>query len=344
MLPYFEMMMQKIEENERREGMTRFSVERRIMRNSSDPFALSDTHFKNTFRLTKDMVNYLIVELTPHMSMSLHPNAVDPQLRIFTTLYFFSNGSYQRVIGNCYALSMAQNTVSNCVNEVSSLMVRHMSDNWIVFPSTPEEKLAIKETFMNRTNFPGVIGAVDCTHVAIIAPSQEEHNYVNRKGYHSKNIQVVCDYNLKIINCNPQFPGSTHDSYIWRVSQVQTELERCFNDGDYNSWLLGDSGYPQQPWLMTPVLNAVPGSPEEQYNNVHAAARNCVERCFGVLKGRFRCLLGELTLRYSPEKEEPHVPDVPNLDNGNAHQLDQQINNDGREAIRRLIQRYFAQN
>ncbi|KAJ8937733.1 hypothetical protein NQ318_009143 [Aromia moschata] len=147
---------------------------------------------------------------------------------------------------------------------------------------------------MAHTNFPGVIGAIDCTHVAIITPTEEEHNYVNRKGYHSKNVQVICDYNLKILNINPQFPGSTHDLYIWRMSQAKVQLERCFNDGDRNSWLLGDSGYPQQPWLMIPVLNAAVGT--------HRSARNCIERCFGLLKGRFRCLLGERTLRYSPER------------------------------------------
>ncbi|KAJ8974307.1 hypothetical protein NQ317_009547 [Molorchus minor] len=362
MLPYFGIMMQEVQENERQENIAQFNIERRIMRNNSDPFSLSDTHFVNIFRLNKDMVNYLIQELTPHMPVSMHPNAVDPQLKILATLYFFANGSYQRVIGNSFLLSMAQNTISNCVNEVSSLIVNHLSDNWILFPSTREDKLAIKEQFMAHTNFPGVIGAVDCTHVAIVAPLEEEHNYINRKGYHSKNVQVVCDYNLRILNINPQFPGSTHDSYIWRMSQVQAELERCFNNGDHNSWLLGDSGYPQQPWLMTPILHPIAGTPEEQYNNSHASARNCIERCFGVLKGKFRCLLGERVLRYSPEKvgtiavscavlhniciaaRLEHNFDIPeqavehyvNIVHENYLE-----NNVGREARRQLIERYF---
>lgn len=72
--------------------------------------------------------------------------------------------------------------------------------------------------------------------------------------------------------------------------------------GDRNTWLLGDTGYPQQPWLMTPILNAVEDTPEARYNVAHARCRNCIERCNGVLKGRFRCLLGERKLRYSPDK------------------------------------------
>lgn len=112
----------------------------------------------------------------------------------------------------------------------------------------------------------------------------------------------ICDYNLRILNINASFPGSCHDAYIWRNSVVQEELRACHQAGDHNSWLLGDSGYPQQPWLMTPILNAQQGSPQERYNSRHASARNCVERCIGVLKARFRCILGERKLRYSPDK------------------------------------------
>lgn len=64
----------------------------------------------------------------------------------------------------------------------------------------------------------------------------------------------------------------------------------------------GDSGYPLEPWLLTPVLNAEENSPEARYTHMHVKARNCVERCFGVLKGRFRCLHKHRTLEYSPIK------------------------------------------
>ncbi|KAJ8913896.1 hypothetical protein NQ315_005693 [Exocentrus adspersus] len=112
----------------------------------------------------------------------------------------------------------------------------------------------------------------------------------------------ICDYNLKILNINAQFPGATHDSFIWRNSAVKQHLEAEYNRGNRNSWLLGDSGYPLQPWLMTPFLNPPPNSPESQYNSAHIQARNCIERQNGVLKSRFRCILRERVLRYSPEK------------------------------------------
>lgn len=67
-------------------------------------------------------------------------------------------------------------------------------------------------------------------------------------------------------------------------------------------YFVGDSGYPLEPWLMTPVEGAAEGTRESRYNKKHTSARNCIERLNGVLKSRFRCLLRHRTLNYKPVK------------------------------------------
>lgn len=42
-------------------------------------------------------------------------------------------------------------------------------------------------------------------------------------------------------------------------------------------------------------------TPESKFNKAHIAARNTVERCNGVLKMRFRCLLKHRVLHYTPK-------------------------------------------
>lgn len=53
---------------------------------------------------------------------------------------------------------------------------------------------------------------------------------------------------------------------------------------------------------MTPYRSTATGSAEAIYNMKHAKARNIVERTIGVLKNRFRCLLGARQLHYTPAK------------------------------------------
>jgi hypothetical protein len=57
---------------------------------------------------------------------------------------------------------------------------------------------ATKTKFFRRYGFPGTIGCVDCTHVKILAPTENEGDYVNRKGYHSINVQLICDADMII--------------------------------------------------------------------------------------------------------------------------------------------------
>ncbi|XP_069128985.1 putative nuclease HARBI1 [Argopecten irradians] len=145
------------------------------------------------------------------------------------------------------------------------------------------EVRAVKEGFHGIAGMPNVVGAIDGTLIPIQSPTVDEHVFVCRKGYHALNVQAICDHSLKFINVVCKWPGSVHDSFILTNSGVGTTVDQM--DG----WLLGDSGYPLRPWLLTPV--AIPASKsDEMYNKSNMKTRNVVERSFGLLKSRFRCL------------------------------------------------------
>ncbi|XP_036334832.1 putative nuclease HARBI1 [Rhagoletis pomonella] len=95
-------------------------------------------------------------------------------------------------------------------------------------------------------------------------------------------------------------PGSTHDSFIWSMSNARQLVMTKYRDGDHNSWLLGDAGYALEPFLLTPYRKPEPRSIQHAFNKTHSSAHNIVERTIGVLKTRFRCLLR--TLQYKPQK------------------------------------------
>lgn len=111
-----------------------------------------------------------------------------------------------------------------------------MTSRYIRFPHTAGELANTKRQFAATLGFPNVIGAVDCTHVAIRAPRVNENAYVNRKHVHSINVQVICNADMTLTNMVAKWPGSTHDSFILAQSGVGTLLQAgAVRDG----WLLG---------------------------------------------------------------------------------------------------------
>lgn len=136
------------------------------------------------------------------------------------------------------------------------------------------------------TGFPKVLGCVDGTHVRITKPSgPQEADFVNRKQYHSLNVQMVCDPAFKITSICCNWPGATHDNRIFKMSSLCHQFER----GDHDGLLLGDSGYQCRPFVMTPFINPV-NQNEKRYNNALCRTRVLIEQTFGFLKKRFQCL------------------------------------------------------
>nr|XP_050042529.2 putative nuclease HARBI1 [Dermacentor andersoni] len=123
-----------------------------------------------------------------------------------------------------------------------------------------------------------------------------------RKGYYALNTMFICDAGMRILAVDPLRPGSDHDAHVWRT----TWLRRRFLEGHIakaGEHLLGDSGYPLEPWLLTPVTGHPPiHTAEGRYNTAHAAMRSVVERCIGLLKSCFRCLERYRALHYEPER------------------------------------------
>lgn len=53
--------------------------------------------------------------------------------------------------------------------------------------------------------------------------------------------------------------------------------------------------------MMTPIENVSEDSPEGRYNTLQKRVRSTIERTFGMMKGRWRCLLSARELHYIPE-------------------------------------------
>jgi len=253
----------------------------RIFRDRDNPLDyLDDREIIRKYRLSRPMILDLCRRFENELKRPTNrSNAFSVSLQIMVALRFFATGSFQLVNADVHRIS--RSSVSHIIRDVTACL-KNICQQHIRMPTDQESLTRMRQGFYRIANFPNVDG----THIRIKAPSVDEQFYVNRKNYHSVNVMGVCDYYLKFLNVVARWPGSTHDSFVLTNSRLCEMLDT----GEIGEgWLLGDSGYPPRPWLLTPVLNPI-SREEQRYNSSHMRTRCVVERAFGVLKSRFMCI------------------------------------------------------
>ncbi|CAM5111973.1 unnamed protein product [Natator depressus] len=140
--------------------------------------------------------------------------------------------------------------------------------------------------------FPNCGGAIDRTHIPILAPEHQAGDYINRKGYFSIVLQALVDHKGRFTNINVGWPGKVHDARIFRNSGLFQKLQEgiffpdqkiTIGDVEIPIVILGDSAYPLMPWLMKPYTGSLDSS-KELFNYRLSKCRMVVECAFGHLK------------------------------------------------------------
>ncbi|XP_069704252.1 putative nuclease HARBI1 [Periplaneta americana] len=346
-------VVELLERAEEVEELAQFvgNVRKRYIRDKDNPMEFyNDIEFKKRFRFDKETV-LEIAHLFEDRLTKLNNRGlpVPPIIQLLTALRFYATGNFQLVTADLQGIS--QSTVSRIVKKIS-IMIAQLRPHYVKFPSR-EEGRTNSLHFFQTARFPGVLGAIDGTHVPIMSPGGEYGEvFRNRKTIFTLNCQGIVDQNRKFIDFVTGWPGSTHDNRMFNSSRICAQFER----GEHDGILLGDSGYACRPFVLTPLLNPQTES-EEAYNVAHKRARNIVERTFGCWKKKFPCLSKKFSLTKLETVttvivatvvlhniaadhgllEEPLLHEVENEDEGH-HPPPQPL---GAIARRAIIQQYF---
>ncbi len=127
-----------------------------------------------------------------------------PFNQVLIALQFYGTGTFQTVVGN--VLKYSQATVCRSIHDVSRafFMIAHDHINfppnllqvsdlifyWLKTSFASFRIVQLKREFAEIARIPGIIACIDGTHIRIQRPHQHECAFVNRKGYHSINVQV----------------------------------------------------------------------------------------------------------------------------------------------------------
>jgi hypothetical protein len=135
------------------------------------------------------------------------------------------------------------------------------------------KQIALEFESLYRISY--ILGAIDGSHISIIAPSIDSQC-------------TFWDYDFG-------WAGSIHDWVLFQKSEIEKRtMSRTFLPYKF----IRDVAYPMRSWFYSPFEGEKASlSREKKYwNFIQSSTRMAVERTFGMLKGRWRILLKKIDM------------------------------------------------
>ena len=159
--------------------------------------------------------------------------------RVAIAVYWMASSAEYRTIANLFGVR--KSTVHKCIHDVCTAMAENILDKYVKFPADDDLQHVI-DGFDNTWGFPNCAGAVDGTHIPIIAP--ESAHYI-------------------ITDMNVGWPGRVLDAMVFGNSELHSKGEtndlfpqktkKLVGPGKEIAMpivLLGDTAYPLKTWLL----------------------------------------------------------------------------------------------
>ena len=180
--------------------------------------------------------------------------------------------------------------------------------NWIIGPNigkmdivrymNDEEAMKkVSQGFARRSNgvLRGAIGAIDGWLVKIQRPWVSRDNvkdpasFFSRKGFYALNVQCMVDDAKRVLWASFSHRGSSHDSTCFRETSFYNDILKSLQNKLFSMsfFILGDSAYAIESFILPPYDNAKSKSAEDAFNFYQSSARITVECAFGEINRRW---------------------------------------------------------
>lgn len=153
-------------------------------------FRYSDNEFREHFRVSRIIANEVAQQFNSSNYFSVNVGEYDKITAYEHTLIFLWYAGHEtasfRDVADRFCISIS--CLWRVIRRVTYFISIELSPQVIKWPSA-EEKVIIESHFRNN-GFPGVIGAIDGTHVRIDRPKDDPDSYLNRKHYFSIQVHI----------------------------------------------------------------------------------------------------------------------------------------------------------
>ncbi|MCO5568398.1 hypothetical protein L7F22_022097 [Adiantum nelumboides] len=214
--------------------------------------------FRKHLRVSKSTFEYICSMLAPAMKRqnTRMQRAISLEDRVALSLHRLASIVNVEVLADLYGCVRSTNT-QIVLDFCRAVCTSGLRDFYICSPSS-SRMLQMAEAFQQIRGIPNVIGAIDGSHIPIIAPRENAVDYFNRKEFHSILLQLAVDSNCMVWDYDVGWAGSIHDS----VNFSRSELGKRCENGMLNEFcLVGDCAYSARPYMLVPLRALRHGSP-----------------------------------------------------------------------------------
>eukprot|EP00697_Spironema_sp_BW2_P009426 gnl/Spiro4/24289_TR12063_c1_g1_i1.p1 gnl/Spiro4/24289_TR12063_c1_g1~~gnl/Spiro4/24289_TR12063_c1_g1_i1.p1 ORF type:complete len:441 (+),score=77.26 gnl/Spiro4/24289_TR12063_c1_g1_i1:550-1872(+) len=245
--------------------------------------------FRKHFRLSRETFSFIVgrLETEPEFNNNSSLAQTDAAVQLAIVMFRLAGSGLTR--SAAVQFNVSSGFVAKSQRRVLAAFLR-VFGYFIALPAA-DELPALDAQFEalshnHRHKLPGCIGALDGTHIPIVAPPQNRSEYVNRKGFFSIATMALVEADGAFRAVRIGDPGCMHDG-------------RVLANSDLYDWIAGlpdryhvlaDTAYPLLVNLMTPFVNPLVRL-HGRFNKVLSRQRVVVENAFGRLKMRWRLLL-----------------------------------------------------
>ena len=249
-----------------------------------DPFWWNDIDFQKNLRVTHPTFVHIVELLEKDVTDSVNPisGAVvqKKEFKVAVFLYHLGHGGTWRTTANVAKIGVS--TARKYVRKVAAAVVKCIKPIYMPGKPCADRLTRVTRKFTERRGLGNVAMTVDGCHV----PWQPDEgstreDYHNYKGWYSVLCLMFVDSFYMFVDGEVGHPGRQSDSAIsefsWLLGEIRENKEEWLGK---DGMIIGDGGFAQDDFLMTPFANARTNR-DHLFNFCFSSTRFYVEQAFG---------------------------------------------------------------
>lgn len=170
--------------------------------------------FYRLFRMSRITYEYLVVEIQKMEVVNLkHKRGreeVPLNKSVLMTLWYLGKG--ETLISISDRFNVTQSAAFRKVHYIIKFLEK-LLPKYVLWPNR-EQCITISNKFLQKSGYPGIIGAIDGCNIKCKVPCAQQDSYLDRKFSHSIKLQAISTSNRLFTNVSIGFPGSVHDARV----------------------------------------------------------------------------------------------------------------------------------